>query len=135
MTNNPYAKIKQNSILTASPQELTMMLYDGAVKFGNQSKMAMLEGDMEKAHNLNMRVQAIIQEFQLTLDMKYDVSEGMALMYDYILRRLRDANVAKDPEILEEALGFIRELRDTWREAMKLAKGAQTPGEQLKAVL
>ena len=124
MTNNPYAKIKQNSIMTASPQELTMMLYDGALKFGNQAKVAMENGDVEKTHNLIVRVQAIISEFQATLDMSYDVSEGMALMYDYIQRRLIDANIKKDPEILEEALGFVREMRNTWKEAMQIAKGS-----------
>lgn len=138
MTRNPYAKIKQNAIMTASPQELTMMLYDGAVKFGNQSKMAMVEGDYQKSHQLNIRVQDIIQEFQITLNSKYQVSEGMALMYDYIARRLVEANVKKDPEILEEAIGFIREMRDTWKEAMQIAKGvkeAPKQNDQLRAAL
>jgi len=98
MTNNPYAKIKQNSVMTASPQELTLMLYDGAIKFGNQAKGAMKQGDIQKAHNLVLRVQAIIQEFQSTLDMQYEVSEGMALMYDYIHRRLIDANLKTEPQ-------------------------------------
>ncbi len=138
MTNNPYAKIKQNSIMTASPQELTLMLYDGAIKFGNQAKVALAEGDIQKAHNLNIRVQNIIKEFQITLDMKFEVSEGMALMYDYILRRLVDSNINKDVEILEEALGFIREMRNTWKEAMQIAKGAQEAPkstEMLRAAL
>lgn len=134
MTKNPYAKIKQNSIMTASPQELTLMLYDGAVKFGNQARVALLAKDYEKSHNLNVKVQAIIQEFQITLDMKYEVSEGMALMYDYILRRLIEANTKKDPEILEEALGYIRELRATWKEAMQIAKGVQQAPTKLTQV-
>lgn len=125
MTNNPYTKIKSNSILTASPQELTLMLYDGAIKFGNQAKVALNDGDIEKAHKLNLKVQDIINEFQATLNTDYEVSKGMELMYDYILRRLRDANMAKDVEILEEALSFIREMRNTWKEAMQIAKGAQ----------
>ncbi len=125
MTNNPYSKIKQNSIMTASPQELTLMLYDGAIKFGNQAKVAMVAGEIEKTHKLIMRVEAIIEEFQATLDMSFEVSEGMAAMYDYISRRLYEANLQKDPEILEEALGFIREMRSTWKEAMQIAKGAQ----------
>lgn len=125
MTNNPYAKIKTNSIMTASPQELTLMLYDGAVKFGNQAKTAISNGEVEKSHQLIMRVQAIIEEFQMTLDMSFEVSEGMALMYEYILRRLVEANSTKDIEILNEALGFIRDMRNTWKEAMQIAKGAQ----------
>lgn len=136
MTSNPYSKIKTNSIMTASPQELTLMLYDGAIKFGNQSKAALEDGDIVKAHNLNLRVQAIIEEFQVTLDMKYEVSKGMALMYDYIKRRLIEANVSKDPEILEEALTFIRDMRNTWKEAMQLAKGtASAPSESVAKAL
>ena len=112
------------------------MLYDGAIKFGNQAKAAIIEGDVQKAHNLITRVQAIIEEFQASLDRKYEVSEGLELMYDYIARRLMDANIKKDPEILEEALGFIREMRSTWKEAMQIAKGAQqAPGEILQAAL
>lgn len=122
MTNNPYAKIKNNAIMTASPQELTLMLYDGAIKFGNQAKQAIKVGDVEKAHSLIMRVQAIIEEFQITLDMSYEVSKGMSLMYDYISRQLVEANAKKDESILEGALVFIRELRNTWKEAMKIAK-------------
>lgn len=129
MTNNPYTKIKNNAIMTASPQELTLMLYDGAIKFGNQAKKAITDGDIEKANNLILRVQAIIEEFQTTLDMKYDVSEGMALMYDFIMRRLIEANSMKDVEILEEALYFVREMRNTWKDAMQIAKGVQSvPG-------
>ena len=108
--------------MTASPQELTLMLYDGAIKFGNQAKVAMIDKDIEKSHNLITRVQAIIEEFQITLDKNYEVSTGLELMYDYINRRLTEANMVKDPEMLEEAIGFIRELRNTWKEAMQLTK-------------
>ncbi|MDF1615997.1 flagellar export chaperone FliS [Petrocella sp. FN5] len=129
MTSNPYTKIKSNSIMTASPQELTLMLYDGAIKFGNQAKVAMVEKDIEKSHNLIMRVLAIIEEFQITLDKSYEVAVGLELMYDYISRRLMEANASKDPEILEEAIGFIRDLRNTWKEAMQLTKQGNTGSE------
>lgn len=122
MTNNPYAKIKQNSIMTASPQELTLMLYDGAIKFGNQAVQAIENGEIEKAHNMIIRVQNIIGEFRSTLDMQYEVAQSLDLMYDYIYRRLFDANISKDNTILTEAVDLIRELRNTWKEAMVLAK-------------
>lgn len=131
MTNNPYAKIKNNSVMTASPQELTLMLYDGAVKFGNQAKLALENSDIAKANILNLKVQAIIGEFQASLDHNYEVSEGLELMYDYIKRRLIEANVKKDVEILEEALSYIRELRNTWKEAMQIAKAGDQ--SQLKS--
>lgn len=122
MTNNPYAKIKQNSILTASPQELTLMLYNGAIKFCNQAIEAIKARDIEMAHNKIIRVDDIVLEFMISLDMSYEVASGMQLMYDYMHRRLGEANMTKDIEILEEVNELLREFRDTWKEAMELAK-------------
>lgn len=129
MTNNPYIKIKNNAIKTASPEELTLMLYEGALKFANQGKMALLANDTEKAHNLISRVEAIIEEFQITLDMKYEVSKGLAAMYDYIQYRLIQANMKKDVKELEEVIDYIREMRDTWKEAMQIAKHPKVTNE------
>ena len=122
MTNNPYAKIKQNSILTASPQELTLMLYNGAIKFANQAIEAINDKNMQLAHNKIIRTDDIVLEFVASLDHTYDVAESMELMYDYMHRRLEEANVKKDIEILEEVIGLLREFRDTWKEAMELSK-------------
>lgn len=122
MTNNPYTKMKQTSVMTASPQELTLMLYDGAIKFGNQAIGAIENNEIEKAHNFIIRVQDIIEEFRLTLNMDYDIAENLDLMYDYIYRRLLEANITKNKDIIGEVVDLIRELRNTWKEAMQLAK-------------
>lgn len=122
MTNNPFAKIQQNSILTASPQELTLMLYNGAIKFTNQAIESIKQGNLSLAHEKIVRVEDIIQEFIASLDHKYPVADDMELMYDYINRRLIEANIKKDIEILEEVNEFLREFRDTWKEAMDILK-------------
>lgn len=123
MTNsNAYQAYKLNSINTASPEELTLMLYDGAVKFGNQALTAIENKNFEEANRLILRTEDIIQEFRCTLDMKYEISNTFEIMYEYIYRRLVEANVKKDTEILKEAIGIIKEMRDTWKEAMKLSK-------------
>ena len=129
MTNNPYAKIKQNSIMTASPQELTLMLYNGAIKFANQAVIAINENNPKEAHEKIVRVENIIREFILTLDHTYPVADDMAAMYDYLKRRLSQANIKKDAEILEEVIGFLREFRDTWKEAMNSTKKPQQNNE------
>lgn len=108
--------------MTASPQELTLMLYDGALKFCRQAMLAIDEGKIKEAHEYIVRVEDIIEEFQATLDKKYEISSSLDLLYDYIYRRLVEANVQKDKAILEEVYGLIKELRDTWKEAMKLSK-------------
>lgn len=131
MTNNPFAKIQQNSILTASPQELTLMLYNGAIKFTNQAIEAIKMKDMPLAHEKIIRVQDIILEFIASLDHKYSVADDMELMYDYINRRLIEANLQKDIEILEEVNEFLREFRDTWKEAMEIVK---QPAKQKQAL-
>lgn len=120
--NNAYEQYKENSIYTASPEELTFMLYNGLVKFLMQAQMAMNEKNIEKANNCIIKAQNIINEFRCTLDMKYDISKQLDAIYEYMNRRLLDANIKKDAEIIEEVLGFARELRNTWEQAMKMAK-------------
>lgn len=122
MLNNGYNQYKANSINTATPEELTLMLYNGLVKFIMQAQVAIDAKNIEKANGGIIKAQAILKEFQATLDMNYDVSEGLNSLYDYMYRRLVEANLKKDKEILEEVLGFAKELRDTWAQAMKLAK-------------
>jgi flagellar protein FliS len=117
----------QNTILTASPEELTLMLYNGLVKFIMQAQYAIDEKNNDKAHNCIIRAQDIVLHFSATLDRSYEVSHGLEQMYDYMYRRLLDANIKKSSEILEEVLGFAKELRDTWSQAMKLAKQPQQP--------
>ena len=110
---------QRNAILTASPAELTLMLYDGAIKFCNIAIMAIESNDMEKAHVNIMKTQRIIEEFRNTLDRQYEVAEDFDRIYVYVLRRLFDANIKKDKEILEEVNGHLRSLRDTWKEVMR----------------
>ncbi len=120
--NNPYAQLKADSIYTATPEELTLMLYDGAVKFGNQALIALEQKDFAKTNTLIQKMQDIVREFQFTLKKDYEISQQLNLVYDYIYRALSAANMKKDKDKLEEALGLLRELRDAWKEAMKIAR-------------
>ena len=118
-TANAYQAYRSNAVLTSSPQELTLMLYNGAIKFCGQGKQAIINGDTQDAHRLIMRAQDIIEELQITLDRKYPVSEELDRMYDFILYQLREANMNKNTETLDIATDFIREMRDTWAEITK----------------
>jgi flagellar protein FliS len=117
---NAAAAYQDSKIMTATPAELTLMLYEGAIKFCNIAIMAIEKNDIQKAHLNIIKAENIILEFQATLDPKYPIAKEFDLMYDYIYRTLLDANLKKDKEFLEEALGYIRELRDTWKDAMKM---------------
>lgn len=130
-TNNGYNQYKANSINTATPEELTLMLYNGLVKFLMQAQTAIEIKSIEKSNNSILRSQAIIKEFQATLDLNYEVSQGLDSLYDYMYRRLVEANIKKDRDIVEEVLGYAKELRDTWAQAMKIAKHQIPATEQI----
>ncbi len=115
---NGYAAYANNKIMTASPAELTLMLYEGAIKFCNIAIVACERKEIEKAHINIRKTDRIIEEFQITLNRKYAVAEEFDNVYKYLRQRLLEANVHKDPEILEEVLGHLRTMRDTWKEVM-----------------
>ena len=117
-----YAAYANNKVATASPAELTLMLYDGAIKFCNLAIGAIQDNDIEKAHTNIMKVENIIAEFRGTLNHKYETAKDFEEVYVYLERRLKEANVKKDAEILEEVLKHLRTMRDTWKEVMRLSK-------------
>ena len=117
---NAYAKYNNSKIMTASPAELTLMLYDGAIKFCNIAIMGIQEKDINKAHTNILKVQRIIDEFRATLDFKYSVAADFDRVYVYLLKRLLEANIHKDAEILEEVNTHLRTMRETWKEVMRI---------------
>ena len=120
--NNGYNQYKQNSINTATPGELTLMLFNGLVKFIMQGQNGIDEKNTVKSHDGIIRAEDILTELRATLDLNYEIAKYLDSLYEYMHRRLIQANIKKDKEILEEVLGMAKELRDTWAQAMKLAK-------------
>ena len=94
-----YAQYNNSKVLTASPAELTLMLYDGAIKFCNIAEMAVEKSDVPKAHE--------------------NIRKVFDNIYTYLERRLVEANVKKDKEILEEINTHLHAIRDNWKEVMK----------------
>ncbi len=121
---NAYAQYNNSRILTASPAELTLMLYDGAIKFGNIAVAKMEAKDIEGAHYNIVRVEKIIDYFRETLDMKYPVAQDFERVYLYLGQRLVECNIKKDKEIMEEVLTHLRSMRETWKQVMQKAKSA-----------
>ena len=122
---NMAQQYNRNKILTATPAELTLLLYEGAIKFCNIAQVAIEKNDTEKAHTNIVKAEMIIEELQSTLNRKYPVAEDFKRMYDYIFALLTEANMKKDLELLERALEELRGMRDVWKEVMKRAKGPQ----------
>lgn len=122
---NSVQAYQSNAVTTASPAELTLMLYNGAIKFLKQAKLAIEGKQLGNAHELLIRVQDILNELILTLDRSYPISEQFLALYDYMLHRTIEANVKKDHTIIDEVEGFFSQFRDTWKEAMILSKNTE----------
>jgi flagellar secretion chaperone FliS len=123
--NNPYQAYQQNSLNTASPGELTLMLYNGCLKFIHQAKTAMEAKNIQEKNTNIIKAQKIIQEFMVTLNMEIPVSKDLMVMYDYLYRRLVEANIKNDISILDEVSGFVTEYRDAWKQVIQLNRQKQ----------
>lgn len=119
---NPYAKYANNKVMTASPAELTLMLYEGAIKFCNLAKIDLEKGEQGDAMHHIQKARAIILELQGTLNFKYPVAKEFDVIYTYILQLMKDCNKYHDMETLEKILVELREIRDIWKQVMKAAR-------------
>ncbi|KIL49946.1 flagellar export chaperone FliS [Jeotgalibacillus soli] len=123
--SNPYSKYQNNSVTTASPAELTLMLYNGSLKFMKQAKIEIEKKNFQEKNRLIGRTQDIVHELMVKLDMNVEISKNFLRIYDYINRRLIDANINNDMRALEEAEGLMTDIRDTWKEAIQLNRQKQ----------
>lgn len=122
MPINPAAAYQNSKVLTASGADLTLMLYEGAIKFCNIALLAMEKNDIAKVNMNIQKAEKVITELQVTLDRRYPVANDFDNVYKYIQGKLFQANIKKDPELLEEALKQIRDMRDIWKQVMVAAK-------------
>ncbi len=116
---------KQNSVTTASPGELTLMLYNGCLKFLNKATLAIHDKNVQEK-NINLqKAQAIISELRATLNMEIEISKNMMALYEYMNNRLVEANIRNDIAIIEEVEGLVTEFRDTWKEVIRINRQQQ----------
>lgn len=115
---NAAAAYQNSKIMTATGADLTLMLYDGAIKFCNLALNAMEKNDIQETNANIQKAEKIINELQVTLDYKYSVAEDFNNVYKYIRGKLFQANIKKDPEMLNLALNEIRDMRNIWKNVM-----------------
>lgn len=127
IVGNPYAKYQNSKVLTASPAELTLMLYDGIIKFINMAVTAIEEKDIPRANTNIIKAERIVDHLSATLNDKYPVSKDFQNIYDCIMQALLQGNVKKDTEELKRALEYARMIRDTWKEVMKITEKGNMP--------
>ena len=118
---NAVNRYKQQSVMTASPEELTLMLYNACLKNISYGKECIEKKDISGKNEALKKAQKIIKHLDATLDMKIPISKEFEKMYDYIHGLLVQGNIKKDTEKLDEAYGLVVEFRDVWHQAMKKA--------------
>lgn len=119
MVQQHYQAYKNNSVNTASPAELTLMLYNGCLKFMRYGKKGIEEQNMELKNTNIQKAQNIITELMVTLNQDAPISKEIMPLYDYINQLLIEANIKNDTKLLTEAFELVEEFRDTWREVIK----------------
>ncbi len=119
-------KYLETAVLTATPQQLMMMLYDGAIRFCRMGIEAIKQNNYTDANKHLLRCQDIIREFLVTIDRSAEVSDGLVKLYDYFIFRLIEANTQKNPEPAEEVLSYLIDLKTTWTQAIKEVSAAGT---------
>jgi flagellar secretion chaperone FliS len=129
--NNPYQSYQVNSVTTASPGELTLMLYNGCLKFIGIAKQSIQSKNIENKNTYIIKAQNIVKELMVTLNMDIKISQNMMSLYDYVYRRLIEANIKNDTSILEEVEALITEFRDTWKQVIQLNRQRQTSQDGL----
>ena len=129
--NNPYKAYQENSVTQSTPGELTLMLYNGCLKFLNQAKKGIETNNIELKNTNIQKAQNILRELMVTLDMSQSVSKSMASLYDYMITQLIEANIKNDAVILDEVYGLTTEFRDTWKQVIQTNRQKQygAPGE------
>ena len=128
MVNSAAEAYKKQQIMTATPEALTLMLYNGCLKFIKEGSDALAEKNYEAANISLQKAQNIISEFRVTLNMDYEISHQLLPLYNYAYDRLVEGNLDDNLDAIKEATDIITELRDAWAQAMKKAreeKGAQ----------
>ena len=128
---NAYNAYKQNSVTTASPGELTLMLYNGCIKFIHQAKKAIEVKDISNRNKYVQKAQAILNELMATLNMDIPISKEMFNLYDYMYYQLTQANINNDAAILDEVEGLVVEFRDTWKQVIQMNRQKQYTGNQV----
>lgn len=116
--NKAYQSYQNNAVNTASGGELTLMLYNGCIKFIKQAMKDMDNKDFAAKNTNIQKAQKIIQELMITLDPKVEISKQILPLYDYIQNLLIEANMKSDKVKLQEAIGLVEEFRDVWKQVI-----------------
>ena len=123
--NNPYNAYQQNSVTQSTPAELTLLMYNGCLKFLNQAKKGIEKEDIELKNTNIQKAQNILRELMVTLDMSIPISESMQALYEYMINRLVEANIQNDSAVIDEIVVYLKDFRDTWKQVIQINRQKQ----------
>ncbi|WP_138496169.1 flagellar export chaperone FliS [Paenibacillus pinistramenti] len=129
MQNPALLKYQQTSIQTATPAQLLIMLYDGAIRFINQGIEGIENKRYDQANLFLCKAQAVIHELTASLDFKYPLANSLSQIYEYMIYKLMQGNIKKEVPFCREVVEHLKELREAWKEAIKLADSSSTAKE------
>lgn len=115
---DPYKSYKENSVTTACPEELVVLMYRGLEKYIKQGQIYIKEGNYEKTNEVLLKAQDIVRELMFSLDMEIEMSGQLYALYDFLLNCLVEGNIKKEGSILQEALSIVSGLREAWEGAL-----------------
>ncbi|WP_227394276.1 flagellar export chaperone FliS [Jeotgalibacillus aurantiacus] len=128
MLKNPQQAYANNSVNTASPGELTLMLYNGCLKFIKQAEIAIEKGNAEQKNINIQKAQAILRELMITLKQEHEIAKNMLSLYEFLISRLIEANIQSSVDILNEVSSFVTEFRDVWKQVIQENRKLQQVG-------
>ncbi|MDK2856662.1 MAG: flagellar secretion chaperone FliS [Bacillota bacterium] len=127
--SNPYAKYREMQVTTATPGQLLLMLYDGAIRFLREAEEALKGGRLEDGHRLLLKAEDVVAELMSTLNFEAGpIAQNLYRLYDYMQRRLIEANVKKDASLVQEVAELLSGLREAWGQAVQAAGAGRTAG-------
>lgn len=116
---NPYGKYKENSIMTASPGEITLMLFEGCCKALKKAKFALEEKNIQESSNNLLKSQDIVMELMNSLDFNYEISRNLFKSYEYVYHELIEINITKDAQRIVPIIDIMSGYYETWKEVVK----------------
>ena len=119
MPVNPYQKYQQQSIMTMTPGELLLKLYDETIKQLRSGEVALQQNQYDRANTSLQKAQRIISHLNKTLAMEYEIAQNLEALYEFFNYKITQANVHKDATHITEILPMVIDLRDAFAQAEK----------------
>lgn len=131
---NGYVQYREQSVMTASPGDLVLMLYDGCLRQMRLARLALEPSDgqvtaVEEAGIALKKAQDIVMELINGLDFNYDIARQLFRLYEYVDHQLIQANIRKDVKLIENLEEIMTELRTTWEQAIQISRSSLAAGE------